>query len=823
MRYKFSGLKFKDEALARCIFYNFLAAFFSFIWLILFNRGTFTLCGDYNAQAVPFTVGMHKAILNGQSWSWGLDLGTQTVGGYSFYGLGSIAFWITMLFTVSAAPCLMGWLYMLKYLAAGITSYLYIRQFNRDHNFAVIGSLLYAFSGFQAVNLEFYTFHDVTILFPLLLLGFDRMMRSGKCSLRDGKLFIVVTALSCLNSYFFFVGQVVFLILYFFLRYGKRDVRQTVRNLLLCGAAGLWGVMIASVLFLPNILFITGNKRSSVRFLLSRLFPEPRQLLYLIKGFLLPGEAMYDSSAVYNRRWTSTSAYLPMIGVAGVIAYLHGRKKDWLSRMLRVLLVMAVSPLLTSAFLLFTEDNQRWFYMLILMMASASAIVLEKEETRENGDVLKKAIFVNIVLVAAFFIALNLMKWSEKEKSLVYHRGFFLLITAAALIGLVILWRLSVSARRFCRAVTVWTTVFAFLTTAYVLGYYRFADGVSEKYTAKIKLYSQIDPIDDQYRYIDENMMLYSEGASGLRIFSSTVSNSIVHFDSLFDFYKQARRLDKTSYAGLAELFGGKYDVTDDPKEETPLRTYEVNGKTRYVVEKNACPIGFAVDQVITEEDLKTIDVSERGVVLLTSAAIRAEDQSKVSDLVSCVSWSDALDLIRADSQDELTAVSGSEVLDPEDNAGLVFDADQEGYNSSGRDPDNLSQSEAGKKVRLDDDALQEIVARRVSYDTDRAVKNFDRTADGFVCESDYSEEELVYFSVPDDEGWTALVDGEETEIIDSGGMMMIRVPAGNHKIAFRYTTPGLSAGAKISLISLAALVVFVFADRRKRRAESGR
>ena len=739
------------------------------------------------------------------------------VGAYSFYGLGSISFWITMLFPISATPCLMGWLYILKYIAAGVTSFLYIRQFTRDDHYAVIGSLFYAFSGFQAVNLEFYTFHDATILFPLLLLEFDRMMKSGKCSLRDGRPFIAVTALSCLNSYFFFVGQAVFLILYFFLRYGSRDLKLTVRNLILCSIAGLWGVMIAAVLFLPNILFISGNKRSSVQFLLSRLFPEPRMLLYLMKGFLFPGEAMYDSSAVYNRRWTSTSAYLPMIGISGVLAYLHGRHRDWLSRMLRVLLVAAFSPLLTSAFLLFTEANQRWWYMLILMMASASALVLEQEVRKENKDVLKRAILVNAAVLVVYYIVLNLMKWNDSETSLVYHRGFFLLIFAVALIGLLILYRLSSSARHFCRSVTAWTAVFALLTTGYALGYYRFADGISEKYKEKIQLYSQLEPINEQYRYIDENMMLYSNGASGLRIFSSTVSNSIVHFDSLFDFYKQARRLDKTSYAGLAELFGGKYDVTTDLNGRTPLRTYEVNGKTHYVVERNACPIGFAVDQVITEDDLKKIDVSERGLVLLRSAVIQPDDCESVSDLAPCVSYRTALESIQTDAGSDETADTGSNKLDPSDNAGLVFDSDQEGYSPSGRDADNLSKSSPGEKIAMTDDELQAVAAERVAYDSGRAVENFQRTSDGFVCESDYPDNELVYFSVPNDSGWKAFIDGKETAIINSGGMMLIRVPAGEHSIKFHYTTPGLSAGAAISLLSLGALVLFAIADRKKR------
>ena len=811
-------LEKKDKALERCIVINSLVALLSFLWLILMNKGVFTLCGDYNAQAIPFSIGMHKAILNGQSWSWGIDLGTQTVGAYSFYGLGSISFWITMLFPVSATPCVMGWLYILKYIAAGITSFLYIRQFTRNDNYAVIGSTLYAFSGYQAVNLEFYTFHDVTILFPLLLLEFDRMMKSGKCRLRDGKPFILVTALSCLNSYFFFVGQVVFLLLYFFLRYGEKNLKLTLRNLLLCGIAGLWGVMIAGILFFPNILFISGNKRSSVQLLLSQLFPEPKMLLYLLKGFLFPGEAMYDSSAVYNQRWTSTSAYLPLIGMSGVLAYLHQKRRDWLSRMLIILIAAAFSPLLTSAFLLFTEANQRWWYMLILLMASASAIVLEQRSGEKNNDVLKTAVFVNMAVLVVYYLALNLLKWSDSEKSLVCHRGFFFLIFAVSLAGLLILRRLSSCARHYCLSVTAWTAVFALLTTAYVLGYYRFADGIRETCTQKIRLYSQLEPIDDQYRYIDENMMLYSEGASGLRIFSSTVSDSIVHFDSLFDFYKQARRLDKTSYAGLAELFGGKYDVTTDPEGRTPLRTYPVDGKNYYVVERNACPIGFAVDQVITERDLKKIDVSERGLVLLRAAVIQPDDRKSVSDLAPCVSYRDALNAIQTDLETARTASAGNSHLDPSDNAGLVFVSDQEGYSPSGREADNLSKSSPGKKVDLTDDELQEVAAERVASDSNRAVKNFRRTSDGFVCDSDYSSDSLVYFSVPNDSGWKAFIDGQQTEIINSGGMMLIRVPAGTHRISFRYTTPGLSAGTAVSLISLCALILYALSDWEKRR-----
>lgn len=131
-----------------------------------------------------------------------------------------------------------------------------------------------------------------------------------------------------------------------------------------------------------------------------------------------------------------------------------------------------------------------------------------------------------------------------------------------------------------------------------------------------------------------------------------------------------------------------------------------------------------------------------------------------------------------------------------------------------------MSKSSPGEKIVLTDDELQKVAAERVAYDTGRAVGNFQRTSDGFICESDYSDDKLVYFSVPNDSGWKAFIDGEETAIINSGGMMLIRIPAGTHSIEFHYTTPGLSAGAAISLLSLSAFVLFSLADRKRRKKQ---
>ena len=79
-------------------------------------------------------------------------------------------------------------------------------------------------------------------------------------------------------------------------------------------------------------------------------------------------------------------------------------------------------------------------------------------------------------------------------------------------------------------------------------------------------------------------------------------------------------------------------------------------------------------------------------------------------------------------------------------------------------------------------------------------------------CVTGYDKDTYVYFSVPNDEGWTATIDGEKTEIINSGGMMLIKVPAGNHNVEFKYFTPWLKIGTIIAVlcwIIFAGIMIF--------------
>ena len=148
---------------------SFFTAMVIFLPIMIQNEGILTLCNDFNLQQIPLNMLSNRAIKAGEiGWTWNVDLGSDFIGATSFYVTGSPFFYLSLLFPATLYPKLVGWIFMLKYAVAGLTAYIYIAQYCKDKRYALIGSLLYAFSGFQATNMLFYHFHDVVAFFPLL-------------------------------------------------------------------------------------------------------------------------------------------------------------------------------------------------------------------------------------------------------------------------------------------------------------------------------------------------------------------------------------------------------------------------------------------------------------------------------------------------------------------------------------------------------------------------------------------------------------------------------------------------------------------------------
>ncbi|GIC74296.1 hypothetical protein LFLT20_13000 [Limosilactobacillus fermentum] len=79
----------------------------------------------------------------------------------------------------------------------------------------------------------------------------------------------------------------------------------------------------------------------------------------------------------------------------------------------------------------------------------------------------------------------------------------------------------------------------------------------------------------------------------------------------------------------------------------------------------------------------------------------------------------------------------------------------------------------------------------------------------------------ILTSSIPYSSGWTATVNGKAVKLLRTNQAFVgLRLPAGHHRVVLRYHVPGLTLGAKVSLVGLgwtlmAALATLVFKRRR--------
>lgn len=111
-----------------------------------------------------------------------------------------------------------------------------------------------------------------------------------------------------------------------------------------------------------------------------------------------------------------------------------------------------------------------------------------------------------------------------------------------------------------------------------------------------------------------------------------------------------------------------------------------------------------------------------------------------------------------------------------------------------------LDHGEIDWNVRIDSLVCER---RKVTCDT---VKLNSR---GLIAEITIGSPRVLFFSIPNDEGFTATIDGNPARIFRANlGLSALVVSAGHHTIRFTYFPPGLKYGCWMSLAGLLLLIL---------------
>ena len=767
-----------------------LTAAIFFLPFYILDGGFFHYAGDFNSQQISFYRYMNGFVKGAgypdsafagaphNTFSWATDLGSGVMNAYSFYLYGSPFFWLSVLLPQSWLPYMMVPLLVLKFGVAGGGAYLYLRRYVKNANYAVLGACLYALSGFAVYNVFFNHFVDVVALFPYLLWALDEAIYEN----RHG-LFAFWVAVNLLNNYFFFVGQVIFLCIYFVCKLTAKDFRLTGRKFGHLLWESVLGVAMGCLLLFPAVLSLLQNPRtidlsSGWGFL---TYAKVQQYLAILLSWILPPDSPYLTS-VWSEgviKWTSMTAYLPLCSLAGAMAYWRSRKSDSKKRIVAVCAVCALVPVLNSAFYALNSSYYaRWYYMPTLILAAMTVNALEDPDI----DLDAPARGIGWIMLATLVFAVVPVRddttgtWSF---GVLKNPGQFFAVLGFGLLGLALyrylcgIWRQD---SRFAQRMTAAVLVFACVFTMVHIGIGKFGQwhtdsDLVEQDNNALLLKNDLPEGDyriDTYK-IHDNIGMWLD-KSCLQYFGSTAAPSILSFYPGLGVKRDVRSEPEITNYALRGLLSVEYLITTPEKRESfedeadEGWTYlaDVDGYALYHND-NYVPMGFTYDYYVTEATYQTSIKTLRSNLLMRALVLTDEDVAQYGKYLTELS-EDMLNDLHYDSY------------------------------------------------------TQDCADRRA-----HSCSVFQMNNAGFHAEITLDKTNLVFFSVPYDDGFTAYVNGEKTDILRvDEGLMAVLCPAGASSIDFVYQAAGLSASRVVTAVAIPVWVVYVACFVRRKRRSTG-
>lgn len=595
---------------------------------IIKGGGIYSLVSDFNIQEIPFNKMINDSIKSGSIlWTWFNDLGSNFLATFSFYNLFSPFNIIGYLFPSSMYEYLIGPIFILKYAVSGLTSYLFLQRYVKNKNYAVLGALLYAFSGFQLTNTLFYHFHDVVAFFPLLLYTLDNLIyEKKKCK------FSMAVSLCLFTNWFFFIGEVIFLILYFLVKLIFKSYSVSFRDILNILFEGIIGVALTSIILIPTISFTLGNPRIGGTWTLKNAFKFNYFSMYLeiIRGFILPSELMYVRSFLTNMNYTSVELFLPFVGIVLASSYFFKKPKRWENALFVILCLFMFIPFLNSAFFAFkTNYYARWFYMPTLILSLMSIKCLDEKIKINNGIIFTIFCYSFLMLMIYIYIKLG-------NSNIVFDSSYMILSIIFSLLNLVAIYIIFNCGR--IKHKLIWIFVFVFIFVAIWGNYmvYKYKGSTfktNDTYINYLKIKNNIGPNSisrsNSSDTCDYNIG-YTSNNNNIKSFNSNINGSSFEFYNSIDYNREVSTIIKTSDKKLNDFLGVEYVIScgNDKLEEYGYTFKDKKGTFSIYHNDDYKKFGFNVNKYVSTKEFKKLSYEEK-IDALNNSVVLTNKQIK--------------------------------------------------------------------------------------------------------------------------------------------------------------------------------------------------
>lgn len=781
---------------------------------------------DMYHQYCPFFTEFLNKLQSGGSlqYSWNLGLGSDFVSLYAYY-LASPLNFLILLCPKSHVIEFMTLLIILKISASGLTFFLYIRHHyklvgkdGRMHKNQVIPAIVfstaYALSGFVAAYSWDIMWMDCIALFPLIMIGLERLVQEKKAGL-----YYITLALCIFCNYYISIMICIFLVFAFVLLFFSQKKGKG-GAVLRFGWYSLLAGASSAILLLPEIavLSVSGSAEGG--------FPKTAEFYFNILAELGRGAAV---TSVYtgNDHWPNL--YAGAFSLFLVWIYVLNRRISWKEKVPRIAML--------AFFLASFAENQldyiwhgmhfpqalpgRQSFLYSFVLLSMGFAAVRKRKGTKIWHIAVAAIVsmmllllsgwygdetvtepVSLVITALFIcvyaVTFVLTKITGKKRRLAFAR-FAVFVAVAEL------------------AINMAATGFGITSrVAYTEKQTDYENLLETAKEDNEETGSGFYRVEDTERKTKNDDSLY--GYASATIFSSLMNLDVSHlFQSLFmeggkNFYCYNGATPLSS-----SLFSVKYMLSDSALEESPYRTLIGGSGSSFLYRNNySLPLGFVMDeQAIANWTSSTADrmaslnsltsaLGAEGQMLYPATCVTdanagdttidiAEDGYYYADYVSCTS--DTLTVNRSDGWTKQYSKTSHRYLI------------------------ELGECKAGDEIHILNSNMESIEFQVYQLNEKVVQQAFDTLNAQTMQLTDMTDRKIegkiqvqnagrLILSVPADEGWTLYVDGKETEIEPlADALVGVHLEKGSYTIKLCYTTPGLKVGAGISL---GAVILFL-------------
>ncbi|WP_024614061.1 YfhO family protein [Clostridium sp. Ade.TY] len=566
-------------------------------------------------------------------WSWTIGYGNDLMATYSYYVLGDLFDYISLLFPLNKLELVFNLLILIRLYCVGIAFILYAKKMKFSKYASILGSISYAFSGFIFMSaIKHPYFINPLIILPLAFICIENVLQN-----RKKYMFSIIVAIAMISNFYFFYMIAIISLIYAFLRYVELYKKEGLKfwkyllNLIIYFAIGL---LISGIVLAPTLYTILNSSR------LANESSQASMILYPISYYL---NLIYGSISGGSYPFWVVLVFPILTIILLPIAFRNRKEYKTYFYMIIIFSVMLLFPIVGKAMNGFLSISNRWTFAFAFM---ASVIISVGYDNIKN--ICKKDIFWMIAIII-FYILFGLIQfkftdfknnmlpsiiigiiivgiiiYNYKNKGTINNKWMFIYILILLSANIVInnYYRYNPNDDNY---------IGQFMQKGKALNYYKKSFDGAEKYIKKNdKSFYRIAKADNISRnntrnnslvlnyngidsYLSVNNSNLSEFANTLNNRSFTPNSPIINFDNR---------------ALVSNIMGVKYYIgksSKNPHFDPSIKKIKDVGKFSVYEKENGLPFGYVYSNILDENKFDLFNGLEKEESLVYAAAISSK------------------------------------------------------------------------------------------------------------------------------------------------------------------------------------------------------